>query len=200
VCTNRLEEQTPIDAVEVALDVDTGLCRCGRCGRKLRVSYSGNGFLQRDVCRYDNEGSTDKKCTSFGGPRVDRSVTQEVIDRLQPLGIEAALAAMNGHGQEQLDKRRQLENALDQARFEAGRAHRQYDEVDPSNRLVAAELERRWNERLVNVRALEEQLAKCGELPAITLSAEERERLLELGRDLSQAGTVSEQASRHVKK
>ena len=127
------------------------------------------------------------KCTSFGGPRVDRSVAQEVIDRLQPLGIEAALAAMNDHGQEQLDKRRQLENALDQARFEAGRAHRQYDEVDPSNRLVAAELERRWNERLVNVRALEEQLAKCGELPAITLSAEERERLLELGRDLSQA-------------
>ena len=187
VCTNRLEEQTPIDAVEVALDVDTGLCRCGRCGRKLRVSYSGSGFLQRYVCRDDNEGSTDKKCTSFGGPRVDRSVAQEVIDRLQPLGIEAALAAMNDHGKEQLDKRRQLENALDQGRFEAGRAHRQYDEVDPSNRLVAAELERRWNERLVNVRALEEQLAKCGELPAITLSAEERERLLELGRDLSQA-------------
>ena len=89
-----------------------------------------------------NEGSTEKKCTSFGGPRVDRSVAQEVIDRLQPLGIEAALAAMNDHGQEQLDKRRQLENALDQARFEAGRAHRQYDEVDPSKRLV-------------NVRALE---------------------------------------------
>jgi len=164
-----------------------GLCRCGRCGRKLRVSYSGSGFLQRYVCRDDNEGSTDKKCTSFGGPRVDRSVALEVIDRLQPLGIEAALAAMNDHGKEQLDKRRQLENALDQGRFEAGRAHRQYDEVDPSNRLVAAELERRWNERLVNVRALEEQLAKCGELPAITLSAEERERLLELGRDLSQA-------------
>ena len=51
-----------------------GLCRCGRCGRKLRVSYSGSGFLQRYVCRDDNEGSTDKKCTSFGGPRVDRSV------------------------------------------------------------------------------------------------------------------------------
>jgi hypothetical protein len=48
-------------------------------------------------------------------------------------------------------------------------------------------MERRWNDRLVNVRALEEQLAKCGELPAITLSAEERERLIKLGRDLSQA-------------
>src|SRR6202021_4147092 len=90
---------------------------------------------------------------------------QEVIDRLQPLGIEAALAAMNDHGKEQLDKRRQLENALDQRRFEAGRAHRQYDEVDPSNRLVAAELERRWNERLGNVAALEDNLAKWGGVP-----------------------------------
>jgi len=164
-----------------------GLFRCGRCGRRLMVSYSGNGFLQRYVCRDHTECATEKKCTSFGGLRVDRSVAREVIDRLQPLGVEAALAAMNDHGREQLDKRRQLENALEQARFEAGRAHRQYDEVDPSNRLVAADLERRWNERLVNVRGLEEQLAQCAEIPAITLSPEERDRLLELGRDLSQA-------------
>ena len=70
------------------------------------------------------------------------------------------MAAMNDHEQEHLEKRRQLENALEQARFEAARAHRQYDQVDPDNRLVAGELERRWNMRLANVRTLEEQLAQ----------------------------------------
>jgi DNA invertase Pin-like site-specific DNA recombinase len=161
-----------------------GLFRCARCARKLQVSYSGSGLLQRYVCRDHTEASADKTCTSFGGLRVDRAVAQEVLDRLQPLGIEAAIAAMNDHGHEQLERRQQLENALEQARFEAARAHHQYDEVEPSNRLVAAELERRWNDKLVNVRALEEQLARQETTPAITLGPEHRDRLLALGGDL----------------
>ena len=94
---------------------------------------------------------------------------------------------MNAHGEEHLAKRRQIENALEQARFEATRAHRQYDQVDPDNRLVAGELERRWNERLASVRVLEEQLAQHDIGPAITLGFEDRERLLALGRDLTRA-------------
>jgi hypothetical protein len=119
--------------------------------------------------------------------RIDRAVAQEVLDRLQPLGIEAAITALNDHGQEQLEKRRQLENALEQARFEAARAHRQYDQIDPDNRLVAGELERRWNERLANVRVLEEQLSQHDTEPALVLRPEDRERLLALGRDLPRA-------------
>jgi len=153
----------------------------------MRVSYSGNGLLQRYVCRDAAAAATDESCISFGGLRVDRAVAQEILDRLQPLGIEAALAAMNDHGQEQLQRRRQLENAVEQARFEAARAHRQYDEHDPSNRLVTAELERRWNDRLVTVRALEEQLTQNDATPAITLCPEDRERLVALGRDLPRA-------------
>ena len=99
-------------------------------------------------------------CISFGGMRVDRAIAREVLDRVQPLGIEAALAAVKSFGQEQSDKRRQLENALEQARYEAARAHRQYDAVDPGNRLVASDLERRWNEKLLGTRALEDQLAQ----------------------------------------
>jgi excisionase family DNA binding protein len=164
-----------------------GLFRCGRCGRKMQVSYSGAGLLQRYVCRDQSESSTGESCISFGGLRVDRDVAQEILDRVQPLGVEAAIAAMNDHEQERVEKRRQLENALEQARFEAARAHRQYDEVDPSNRLVAAELERRWNERLINVRAIEEQLTQYDQTPAITLCPEDRDRLLALGRDLTRA-------------
>ena len=165
-----------------------GLFRCARCGRKLKVAYSGKGGpTQRYVCRGASNDMAASSCISFGGVRVDRAVAQEVLDRLQPLGIEAALGAMNAHGEERLEKRRQLANALEQARFEAARAHRQYDQVDPDNRLVAGELERRWNERLANVRSLEEQLAQHDTGPAITLGFEDRERLLALGRDLSRA-------------
>jgi hypothetical protein len=91
-------------------------------------------------------------CISFGGMRVDRAVACEVIDRVQPFGIEAALAAVENLGREQLDKVKQLENAIEQARFEAARARRQYDAVDPENRLVAADLERRWNQKLTRLR------------------------------------------------
>jgi len=162
-----------------------GLFRCARCGRKLRTLYTSR-VKQRYSCRAMGE-SAESRCMSFGGQRIDHIVAQEVLDRLQPLGIEAAIAAMNDLGQNQLEKRRQLENALEQARFEAGRAHRQYDQVDPANRLVSGELERRWNERLENVRALEEQVAQHDAQRVIVLSSEDQRRLLALGADLSLA-------------
>lgn len=164
-----------------------GLFRCARCGKKLKVSYSAKGgSAQRYVCGAFSD-RVEGGCIAFGGMRVDRAVAQEVLDRLQPLGIEAAIAAMNDHEQDLLGKRRQLENAIEQARFEATRAHRQYDQVDPDNRLVAGELERRWNERLANIRAVEEQLAQHNIEPAIILSPADRVRLLALGRDLPRA-------------
>jgi hypothetical protein len=87
---------------------------------------------------------------------VDRAVGSEVLRLLQPLGIEAALKAIEARDAETGEKRRQIELALEQARYEATRARRQYDAVDPDNRLVAAEFERRWNERLPAVRQIEE--------------------------------------------
>jgi hypothetical protein len=180
-----------------------GLFRCARCGKKLQVSYSGDPPKQRYVCAGPNNDTFGDKCISFGGLRSDRAVAQEILDRLQPLGIEAALAAIDNYGKEQSAKRRQLENALEQARFEATRAHRQYDQVDPDNRLAAGELERRWNEKLVAVRSLEEQLAQQDGEPTTTLSAEDRQRLLELGTDLPRAwdsvGTAVETRKRIIR-
>jgi DNA invertase Pin-like site-specific DNA recombinase len=166
-----------------------GLLRCARCGRRLHVSYGG-GSSQRSLryfCRGAFGDRAQTNCISFGGNRVDRAIAQEVIERVQPIGVEAALAAMKSFAQEQSEKQRQLENALEQARFEASRAHRQYDAVDPENRLVASNLERRWNDRLLAVRALEDQLAQLETASAKPLREIDRERLFALGRDLSQA-------------
>jgi excisionase family DNA binding protein len=131
-----------------------GLLRCGHCGRKLHVAYSGeNGSSGRYHCRGGHLNHGSAPCISFGGMRIDRAVGAEVIERLQPLGIEAALGALEAQRAENAEKRRHVELAIEQARYEAARARRQYDAVDPDNRLVAAELEQRWNERLLDLGA-----------------------------------------------
>jgi DNA invertase Pin-like site-specific DNA recombinase len=166
-----------------------GLFRCARCGRRLHVQYTGKGGnTQRYVCRGAFSAKAVDSCIGFGGMRVDRVVAREVLDRLQPLGIEAALAAMQAHNERQFDKRQQIENAIQQAQYEAARARRQYDAVDPDNRLVAGELERRWNEKLVQLRDLEMQLDSHNQTKqAPALAAEERAKLMTLGKDLAKA-------------
>ena len=84
---------------------------------------------------------------------------------------------------EDQEKRRFVELALERARYEAKRAQRQFDAVEPENRLVAAELEGRWNGALAKVAELESRLQELRE-EAAPLSDEQRRRLLEMGKDL----------------
>jgi chromosome segregation ATPase len=100
-----------------------------------------------------------ERCISFGGLRADQAVGTEVLRILKPLGINAAVKALDAQTSEMSAARRQLELALQQLRYEAAHARRQYDAVDPANRLVASELERRWNEALQNVHRTEGEIA-----------------------------------------
>jgi hypothetical protein len=166
-----------------------GLLRCGHCGRKLHVAYSGKGGnTGRYHCRGSQFNHGGARCISFGGMRVDRTISTEIIARLQPLGIEAALEADAAQGEAHAEKRHQLELSLEHARFEASRARRQYDAVDPDNRLVAGELEARWNARLGNVAALEDQI-KAHDAVAVAqgVGAADRAQLMSLGADLERA-------------
>ncbi|WP_247831379.1 recombinase zinc beta ribbon domain-containing protein [Bradyrhizobium sp. 200] len=165
-----------------------GLLRCGHCGRKLHVAYNGtHSTVGRYHCRGSQINHGGDPCISFGRLRADRAISAEVIARLQPLGVQAAVAVMEARGREHADKLRQLELTLEQARYEATRARRRYEAVDPDNRLVAGELERRWNERLVAVRELEGERETLLATPEMTLSDIDRDRLLALGADLERA-------------
>jgi len=113
-------------------------------------------------------------------------VVDEVLRVLQPEGVTAALEAAEECGQAQADKRRQTELALEQARYEANRARKQYDAVDPDNRLVAAELEQRWNAQLAEVQRLERELEAIPEAEHAVSSAD-RDHLLARGADLRSA-------------
>ncbi len=127
-----------------------GLLRCARCGRKLHVGYRGrDGRAPRYYCLTGNLELGKPSCLSFGGSKADQAVVNAVLELCQPIGIEASLEVLKGSRTEGDRKRRALELAVERARYDAERARRQYDAVDPANRLVAAELEARWNTALV---------------------------------------------------
>ncbi|MGC2461660.1 MAG: hypothetical protein WA446_11930 [Steroidobacteraceae bacterium] len=127
------------------------------------------------------------RCISFAGWRVERAVSEELLKVVTPLGVEAALQAIDACDSEGDDGCRQIETALEQARYEARLAQRQYEACDPDNRLVAAELERRWNDRLVSIARLQEDLTIARQSAAPRLSDTERSGLRALGEDLPRA-------------
>ncbi len=155
-----------------------GLLRCGHCGRKLHVAYGGtHGEAGRYHCKGSSLNHGGDRCISFGSLRVDQAVGFEIMRLLQPLGIEAALGAIEARKTEAAETRRQLELALRQARYEAALARRQYDAVDPDNRLVASELERRWNDKLAVVRQLEDEFEAVERQRPAVLGDEEKDHL-----------------------
>ena len=165
-----------------------GLLRCGHCGRRLLVSYNGTkGDIGRYHCDATRSNPAAAPCISFGALRVDQAVGAEIVRLLQPLGVDAAVRAITDCEHQAGEKQRQLELALEQARYEAARARRQYDAVDPDNRLVAGELERRWNAALAAVDVLEKELETLVRQRPVALGAEERQRLLQMGADLEAA-------------
>jgi DNA invertase Pin-like site-specific DNA recombinase len=162
-----------------------GLLRCGHCGRKLHVSYSGK--LGRYSCYGARMNHGTARCISISGLSIDAAVSTEVLRILKPLGFDAAVKAIEAQTSETSAAQRQLELSLQQARYEAAHARRQYDAVDPANRLVARELERRWNEALQAVHRIEGEIAAIVASKPPPLGERERQQLMQLGADLELA-------------
>jgi DNA invertase Pin-like site-specific DNA recombinase len=165
-----------------------GLVRCGVCGSRMGAAYGGRyGRTTRYRCRgAEHEYRFGESCFTFGGYRVEEIVGREALRVLSPAGAAASAKAVEIVLQEGSERRRQVELALESARYEASRAERQYDAVDPANRLVAADLEARWNARLLDVQRLEAELA-AADSKQHRLTAAEQIDLLRLGTDLESA-------------
>ena len=162
-----------------------GLLRCGHCGRKLKVHHNGLRGVARYLCNdaVVNHGRRTK-CIAFGNMRIDAAVSAEVLSLIAPLGLEAALQAIADRERDGTQRLRQIELALEQARYEAARSQRQ-DAVDPENRLVAGDLERRWNERLAEVARLAEEIRVARENFSAVITETERAQILALGTDVA---------------
>jgi DNA invertase Pin-like site-specific DNA recombinase len=138
----------------------TGLLRCRRCARMLRVFYKGaDGEVVRYACPRAYLDNKEARCAAFSGANVDAAVARQLLCVVQPAAIEAAIMATQRQAQAHSEVLDALRRDLEAARYRAQRAERQYEASDPENRLVAQELERRWNAALEKERAIEGRIA-----------------------------------------
>lgn len=164
--------------------VFAGILRCGRCGRKMLVNYSGlHSRSIRYSCSTNCRNDDGKRCQSFSANALERMLVEQLLEVVSPLGVEAALEAAEVLASRSHSLKEQRELELTQARYESERARQQYNAADPLNRHVAGELERRWEEALDRVANLEEALQAV--VVEGGVSEEERQTLLSLGRDFA---------------
>lgn len=157
-----------------------GLLRCGRCGRKLAVAYSGkDGTVPRYACEAGRLTRGEASCIAFGGMRMEEAVCGEVLRAVEPLAIEASIQALAEFNQRIGEHQRMVELELEATQYQAERAFRQYDKVEPENRLVCAQLEATWNRRLQEVESLRKKLATVSG-QSQPLRVEEKAQLAEL--------------------
>jgi DNA invertase Pin-like site-specific DNA recombinase len=165
-----------------------GIVWCGHCGRKMGVQHQATKEKRSPayLCQLGHQqDGEDTICQSMTAHPVDAAVVQAFLEAVSPLGVEVAVAVLDQAEQQLAAQRRQADLQLEQARYEARLAQRKYDAVDPDNRLVAGELERRWNAQLTRVAELEQAYAKAEQEARWTLTSEERAATQTLAQDLA---------------
>jgi DNA invertase Pin-like site-specific DNA recombinase len=163
-----------------------GLVRCGHCGRRMQVAYSGtSGRVPRYACvRAHHLHGTDHSCQSVGGVRLERAITTAFLDAITPAGIRASAQAIEEIEQQHDERLVGQRLAVERAEFEAGRARRQFDACEPEHRLVARTLEARLEIALEELERERRKLAELERRRPEPLTRAERDGLARIARDL----------------
>lgn len=160
-----------------------GLVACAHCGWRLFVHYRGH--LPRYICRRDDPVvASPQRCPTVAARVVDDLVSQSVLTALQPAAVELSLAAADNFQREAERLESHWQQQLERARYHAERARRQYDAAEPENRLVARELERRWDDALREEQRLTEDYARFRQSQATPLSDADRRCITGLAADI----------------
>ena len=141
-----------------------GITWCGKCGHKMYARYKGGAEY---VCNHLSAHQGLPACQYVRAPGIDAAVAQAFLTALAPAEIDALSRARRTQSQAEKAMRSSAEQQFERRRYEAALAERQFNKVDPDNRLVAAELERRWETALKEVRAAEDALARSKSPQAI---------------------------------
>lgn len=161
----------------------TGLLECGACGGSMHASYRAKHKAYYGCVRHNQVGIA-QTCPGLSAAAVDDLVARQVLRALEPAALELSLKAVRDVEEERGRLHRLWKQRLERARYEAGRAERQYHAVEPENRLVARTLEQRWEEALRQEREIAEEYDRFLSEQPIELSGAERERILALSRDI----------------
>mgnify|MGYP003708982613 CR=1 FL=1 len=169
-----------------------GMLRCGGCGCQLVVRYYGdNGCRAAYFCNRSSKIAGEKRCLYCSSGQIDEQVEKKLLEVISPLGVAAALEAHSKAESKVKRLEEQYRLRLEQNRYEAQRAQRQYDLSDPENRLVTLELENRWNHALEQIAESENELERI-RAENEPLNEEQALQLKRLGEDFSQAWNHSE--------
>jgi DNA invertase Pin-like site-specific DNA recombinase len=161
-----------------------GLLICGRCGRRMMVAYGNQGSRLSYSCNRGRLEYGQPSCQSLAGQVLDELVSRQVLEALEPAALEASLQATALVEQERARLERHWHQNRQRARYEVERAARQYQAVEPENRLVAIELERRWEQALQAQRVLEEDYDRFVRERPRELCASDRALVRALATDL----------------
>lgn len=132
-----------------------GLVCCGECGHKMVVRYKGG---VRYVCNFARLQHGEPICQSIQGEAIDRCVSEAFLEALSPAELAVLERAMTARDQDHEATNRARQQQLERVHYEAALAERRFRRVDPDNRLVAAELEQRWEDALRAVQRAEADL------------------------------------------
>jgi DNA invertase Pin-like site-specific DNA recombinase len=176
----RQESRGPVREGSALLQ---GLMVCGRCGRRMQVQYDPS-CRSRYVCSRRTVDYGEPLCQSVSGECIDALVTRQVLLALEPAALELSLSTAEDIQRQRTVIDRQWQQRVERATYESERAHRQYQAVEPENRLVARELEKQWEQKLLERRDLEDQYDRFRSEQLPTLSGQEREMIQNLSQDI----------------
>jgi DNA invertase Pin-like site-specific DNA recombinase len=180
-----------------------GVAVCGRCGRRMTLAYSGpHGDHPVYRCVADkHQRGAGSSCQEVRAVSIDAEIERLVLAALAPDRVALAVAALEELEEEVAQLQRQWSLKRERARYEAERARRQYDAVEPENRLVARSLERAWEERLRAVEEVEHEYACWHRERPVSLSETDRAELLGLGENFPRvwhAATTAPEARKRM--
>jgi DNA invertase Pin-like site-specific DNA recombinase len=173
-----------LGAVRAGTALLSGLLACGRCGCRLTVRYRGTDKAHTYVCGRHMTDYGAALCQQLAGPCLDQYVSAQVLTALEPAALELSLEAAEQVERERADLDRLWQQRRERAAYEAQRARRQYDAVEPENRLVARHLERAWEEKLAAQQHLAEEYQRFLATQPRGLSEEERGAIRQLAADI----------------
>ena len=178
-------------AVRVGPALLAGLAVCGRCGCRMLVRYGGHHGGHAYVCQRPASDYGGAHCQEVAGRPLDAFVVEQVLAALAPAALELSLAATERLEAERAALERLWQQRRERAAYEAERAARQYQAVDPDHRLVARSLERAWEEHLAAQERLEEEYHRFQREQARVLTAEERAAIRQVAADIPALWTAS---------
>jgi DNA invertase Pin-like site-specific DNA recombinase len=161
-----------------------GLLRCGKCGRRMVVRYSGPGGRHCYSCTRGSADYAEPLCQCLSGEVIDGLVRQQILAAVEPAALEASLAAVAEVERERAELTRHWRLRREKARYDADRVARQHQACEPENRLVGRELERRWEEALKAQRQVEEEYERWRRSAPGRLSPDDEAAIRSLAADL----------------